>query len=108
MMRVEFELIAEATEHPVATLRAKLGRGAVALRGEPVGDGSTLVVRGAHVQGEGFGPIDLGPAKLRALAAALMEMLDVDELVVEGEVRTTGAGPGRRPRRLRFTRRLRP
>lgn len=43
---------------------------------------------------------------LRWLAQAVMEVLDCDEIIVEGAVRTTGAGPGRRPGRLRFARAL--
>ena len=34
--------------------------------------------------------------------------VNVDEIVVEGSIRTTGSGPGRTPRPLRFARKVSP
>jgi hypothetical protein len=45
----------------------------------------------------GAGPNTLGWSALRELAQSVMELLDVDELRIEGAARTSGAGPGRRP-----------
>jgi hypothetical protein len=53
---------------------------------------------------QGAGPNVLGWTALRELAHQAMEELDVDELRIEGAVRTSGAGPGRRPTPLIFRR----
>ena len=65
-------------------------------------DGRSAVLRRLDIQGAG--PNTLGVAGLRGLAQWLMELLDVDELRIEGAVRTSGAGPGRRPAPLVFRR----
>jgi hypothetical protein len=53
---------------------------------------------------QGAGPNTLGWVALRELAQAVMELLDVDELRIEGAARTSGASPGRRPTPLVFRR----
>jgi hypothetical protein len=53
---------------------------------------------------QGAGPNTLGWVTLRELAQSVMELLDVDELRIEGTARTSGAGPGRRPTPLVFRR----
>lgn len=58
------------------------------------------VLRGVHVQGPGANTV--GPARLLWLARLVKERLDVEELRIEGAARTSGAGPGRRPRPLVF------
>jgi hypothetical protein len=62
--------------------------------------GRTLTLRRLDIQGPG--PNTLGPVAVRLLAFWLKEFLDVDELRVEGAIRTSGAGPGRRPSALVF------
>jgi hypothetical protein len=51
---------------------------------------------------QGPGPNIVGPAALRGLALWLKEFLDVDELRIEGAIRTSGASPGRRPAPIVF------
>lgn len=46
----------------------------------------------------------LGVRGLRHLCLSVMEELDFDAIEIIGARRTTGAGPGRTPRPLRFTR----
>jgi hypothetical protein len=58
-------------------------------------------VYGVKLQGS-----ELGISGIRRLMQEVMEELDVDEIAIEGAVRVTGAGPGRTPRRLRFTRQV--
>ena len=53
---------------------------------------------------QGAGPNTPGWTALRELAQSVMELLDVDELRIEGAARTSGAGPGRRPAPLVFRR----
>lgn len=52
----------------------------------------------------GLTPGRLGAAGLRRLMQKVIESLDVDQIIVAGAVRTTGARPGHRPRPFRFTR----
>ena len=61
----------------------------------------TLRLVGLHIQGAAAN--EVGVANLRVLIDAVMEKMDYDAIEIEGAVRTTGAGPGRRPGRLRFT-----
>ena len=50
-----------------------------------------------HVQSEGVAPNAIGSANLVLLARASMEVMDLDELLVTGELRT-GTGVIRSPR----------
>ena len=65
-------------------------------------DGQVARVSELHVQGAG--PHSLGIGGIRGLVQWTMEVLDVDELRIEGAARTSGAGPGRRPAPLVFRR----
>jgi len=101
---VAFDIVPEDTSDPVVTAKVRVPGGTLVFMGEPEEVGRTLVVRGMHVQSEGVGPNGVGIHNLRLIAAIVMERLGYDEIRVEGEVRTTGANPGRRPDVLRFAR----
>jgi hypothetical protein len=73
---------------------------------EPEIVGSTLIVRGLHIQDARANAF--GAANLQVLAQVVMERMGIDGIVVEGAIRTSGANPGRRPRAIRFTRHVRP
>lgn len=90
------------SEHPVWVIIARMQAGTLRLLGLIELKGRTLYVRDVHV--EGLMPGALGRAGLNALGYALMEVADVDELVVQGAVRTTGTRPGRRPAPFRLSR----
>jgi hypothetical protein len=66
--------------------------------------GRTLILHGLHVETD-LKVNSVGIPNLRALAQHGMDRIDYDELIIEGAIRTTGAGHGRLPGRLRFTRR---
>ncbi|MBJ7417493.1 MAG: hypothetical protein JHC88_18915 [Niveispirillum sp.] len=89
------------SEHPVWVITARMQAGTLRLLGLIELKGRTLHVRDVHV--EGLTPGALGRAGLNALGYALMEVADVDELIVQGAVRTTGARPGRRPAPFRLS-----
>lgn len=101
---VKFELVPEDTAESVVTIKVTVPGGVLIFMGEPVEIGRTLVVRGAHVESRGVGPNGVGNYNLRLVAEVVMEEMDYDEILVEGEVRTTGANPGRRPGVIRYTR----
>jgi hypothetical protein len=100
---IDFDLVAQLSETPVATLRISTPDGNLVVMGELEQSGRTLVVRRFHLQGAAANT--LGVAKLRFLADVVMQRMDYDELVIEGAARTSGASPGRRPSPLRFARR---
>lgn len=60
--------------------------------------------RDIHLHGVTLGANEFGLRRLRWVARAMMEAFDLDEAVIVGAARTSGAGPGHRPRPLRFAR----
>jgi hypothetical protein len=68
--------------------------------------GRSLILGGLHIQGENVEPNEVGIRDLRRVVQEVMEDLDVDHIIVEGATRSTGAGPGRTPRQLRFSRKI--
>jgi hypothetical protein len=105
---VSFVLIDDQTSDPVVTVEITVPGGRLSAMAEPTVVEGTLILRAFHMHGEGIGAERVGTGNLLALAGVVLEGMGFDELVVEGADRTTGAKPGRRPRPLRFTRRVRP
>jgi hypothetical protein len=103
---IAFEIIDDLTSDPVVTVVVSTPDGTLKFMAEPEQQGSTLILHTTHVQDARANA--MGHGNLMVLAQALMERMGFDGLVVEGAIRTTGANPGRRPRPLRFTRRVRP
>ena len=102
---ISFEIVDDMTDDPVLTLRVLTPAGQLTFMGEPVIEGRVMVAKAVHVQ-DGT-PNSVGAGSLLVLARVLMERMELDEFVVEGALRTTGANPGRRPRAFRFSRRVR-
>lgn len=102
---ISFEMVNDMTDDPVVTLLVSTPKGELVFTAEPVMRGNILVLQGTHAQGAHPGAI--GTANLMVIAQAVMEGMNLDGLVVEGALRTTGANPGRRPREFRFPRRVR-
>jgi hypothetical protein len=92
------------TDDPVVTVTIKTPAGVVLAMAEVNRTGRTLELDGFHMHGETVGPNTLGVGNLGRLAQAVMETIDVDEIVIRGAIRTTGANPGRRPRERRYKR----
>jgi hypothetical protein len=65
-------------------------------------NGSLATLSGCHIQGPG--PNTAGLSMLHEISRWVMELLDVDELRIEGAARTSGSNPGRRPTTLVFRR----
>ncbi len=101
---VAFTLVDDQTEDSVVTIEVRVPGGELLFMGEPEDIGRSLILRRTHVESRGIGPNGVGPNNLRLIAEVVMETMDYDEILVEGEIRTTGANPGHRPRLLRFTR----
>jgi hypothetical protein len=97
---ISFDIVAEETDHPVATVSFVTPADDIQIMAELQEVGRTLRLIGLHIQGAAANAI--GIANLRVLADVVMDKMDYDVIEVEGAVRTTGAGPGRRPGRLRF------
>ena len=88
----------------VVTARITSPAGVLDVMAEPSQHGRRLVLERLHMQGVDLGPCQFGLANLRALAQAVMERMDLGEIVIRGAVRTSGANPGRRPDERWFTR----
>jgi hypothetical protein len=101
---IRIELEDQESEGRIFTANFVTPIGTLKVMAEADGTPRYPILRGVHIQGEDVGPHDFGAIQLRWLVHAAMEMMDLDGLVLEGDVRTTGANPGRRPRPLRFTR----
>ena len=102
---ISFVLDDEAADHPVATLRIATPAGRLFAMANILAIGRSILVAGLHVHGERDFANRVGAANLLVLVQAFMEVMDVDELVVAGGIRSTGAKPGKTPRHIRFTRR---
>jgi citrate lyase beta subunit len=105
---IRIEIVGDATDHPIVTATIETPQGTILVMGAAAAIGRALVLTKLHIHGEDVRRNMFGYRRLRWLAQAVMEVMDVDELRIEGEVRTTGAGPGHRPRPLRFARAVRP
>ena len=90
----------DASEGSVWIVRIDTPAGAIELIGEVIKVGRVLHVDHAHVQG--LNPGALGRAGLNAIGRKLVEEADVDEIIVQGGARTTGARPNRVPPAFRF------
>jgi hypothetical protein len=101
---IEIVLDDDFTDDPVVTARIHTPAGDLLIMAEVGSDRRELVRRGLPMQGMHIGPNALGWPRLRQLARAVMERMDVDAIVVEGAVRTSGAHRGGTPNKLRFTR----
>ncbi len=62
--------------------------------------GQTLEITAAHVGG--LTPGALGRAGINAICRKMLEVVDVQEIVIQGSTRTTGRKPGKVPRRFKF------
>ncbi len=89
------------------------GREVILIVGTPVGPVSiigtvtvtadVLELDGVHVSGPGPGRV--GRDGINAIAQKIMEELDVQEILAQGGIRTTGRRRGQVPRPFRFVRR---
>jgi hypothetical protein len=91
-------------EADVVLARVESSVGALLVLAQVEFAGRILMLRGLHVEGENVEVNQLKITGIRQLVRDVMEILDVDELIIEGAIRTSGSGPGRRPRGLRFSR----
>ena len=100
------DLVGDVTSDPVVTIAVSTPAGVLKFMAELEWASRMLILHGVDLQD--LQPNAVGAANLMVLAEAVMEGMDIDGLVIEGALRTTGANPGRRPRVVRFARRLRP
>ena len=100
---IRVEIDPEGTDDPIATIQVHTPLGAITAMAEVRKRGRLLELTRAHVHSD-TGANTYGAARLRSYADVLMETFDVDEILVIGAGRTTGAGPRDRTRALRFTR----
>jgi hypothetical protein len=88
----------------VVTARIRTPDGDLQMIGDIERFDRELVLAGVHIHAENLQPNQLGWARLRQIARAVAEKLDVDVILIKGAVRTSGAVHGRIPGPIRFTR----
>jgi hypothetical protein len=93
---IEFDLVEEDEAIVLITTPA----GVIEIAGAVSVAGRVLYLDGVHIQG--LHPGAVGRAGLNAIGRKLLEEADVDKIVIQGGVRTTGCNKGRRPRPFRF------
>jgi hypothetical protein len=98
---VAFDIVYDASEGTVVTVRIAIAGASVELMGEIGEHGRTLLVTGVHIAVRGPAGL-LTKRTMAAIAHRVMQEMDYDEIIVEGAARTTGSRPGHRPRRFRF------
>jgi hypothetical protein len=77
--------------------------GILELIGEVRIEGRTLYMD--KMPAQGLIPGALGRSGLNAIGQRLLQEADVDEIIIQGGVRTTGPNRGRAPRVIRFPKR---
>jgi hypothetical protein len=95
----------DLTDDPIVTADIFTPAGVLQVMAEVTQSGRTLEFNECHMQGA-KGANRFGVKQLLVTLRLLLEILDVDEIVARGAVRTTGAHPGRRPRDIRVRRQL--
>lgn len=96
----------DLTDDPVVTAEIKTPDGTIWVMADLSIEGRVMTLRQVHIHGHDVGSRAYGAIRLRWLAQAVMEVVDVDLTVVEGASRTSGANPGRRPSPIRFPRKV--
>jgi hypothetical protein len=103
---IDIVLDDDMTDGPVTTVRICTPAGELTVMAEVSFSGRELFLARTRVQAENMAQHSLGPARLRQIASAVAERLDVYAITIGGAVRTSGAGRGRLPRPVRFSRKL--
>jgi len=96
----------DLSEDNVITAMIDTPDGKVWVMGEVTFEGSRLEIRGLHIHGDDVGANEYGVKRLRWLANAIMELVDCDEIIVEGATRASGAAKGNLSRPVRFPRKV--
>jgi hypothetical protein len=100
------EIIRDQSDENIIVARVATTVGTILVMAEVELTSRSLILSGVHIQGDDVAANEVGIAGLRRMIQETMEELGVDEIVIVGAVRTTGAHPGRAPRPLRFTRKI--
>ena len=100
---ITFTLFDELTDKDVVTIAIMTPDGVMTIMGEPREEARSLIVERVHVSSIGLGPNSVGLRNLRLIANVIRKKMGYVDIFIEGEVRTTGANPGRRPCSIRLT-----
>jgi hypothetical protein len=92
----------EDVEGNVVSIDVSTPAGVLQIIGEIERADRVLYVRKTHLGG--LSPGVLGLQGLRAVALKIMEEADADEIVIQGNARSTGKRKGRVPRPIRYRR----
>ena len=92
------EIIRDQSDETIVVARITTTAGSILVMAEVALAEGVLTLSGVHVQGDDVSTNEVGVPGLRRIIHAAMEELGVDEIVIVGSVRTSGANPGRTPR----------
>jgi hypothetical protein len=102
---ISITLLDGLTDDPIITAEIGTPDGVLLVMARIEEAGTTLKLCELHLHGESLGRNQYGPRRLFALIWAVMQTLeDYDEIIIEGAIRTSGAGKGHRPHPQRYTR----
>ena len=99
---ITFVLDETLSDDPIFTVSIVTPLGTLGLMAEIMFENGVVELRGLHIGGDPA--TEWGWSRLRTIARWATEVLDVDEIIVVGAIRTSGANPGRRPGRYRIRR----
>lgn len=107
---IALEIDDSGTDDPIVTLNIVTTIGTIKIMAAPsqaiASNERGLILENAHIQSDVGTPNAFGPANLIRICAAICKDYGYDYIEVKGNLRTTGANPGRRPRSVRYPRRL--
>jgi hypothetical protein len=99
---VDYRLLDDGSEGPVATLVIDLPGATIIVMGELEDRDGGLVVDRVHISTSPVGARVLTRRVMAVIAARILEDTGYDWIIVRGAARTTGARPGHIPREFRF------
>ncbi len=103
---IEIIIDEDESEDPSLIVKIKTPDGDLDLLGEVEMYDNHIIARRVHIQGGGKGT--MGWSKVREIGRLTAEKLDVEYIEIHGAVRSTGANPGRQPRKIRLSSPLKP
>lgn len=105
---LSFEMDDDQSSDPIATLVIQAPGVVLMVMAEISVDRPQRFMKLSRAHIHGATANEVGFANLKTIAQAVLEGMDLDEIIIEGGIRTTGACPGHIPRPFRFTRQIRP
>jgi len=105
-VQIVFDVL--GTDDPIVTAAITTTAGLLRVMATVQRIGRLYAFEGLHIHAEDVAARGFGGAGLLRTLRALLEIIDADEIIIRGAVRTTGANPEHRPRDIRVARKVQP